>query len=320
MAWGQPHRGTDMGPTVLRKAGLLNMLSNIGWKVEDLGDLDFSEEALQSDETSFSFEGNAKDVLKVAKGNEKLAQNVRDVLERGNFPLILGGDHSIGIGILAGLLSSTSTTSSTTTTTISQQQQQQQQPGVLWFDAHADINTPFTSSSGNMHGMPVGLAMMEESQHIPGFEWLSSVPKLDPELLVYVGLRDVDKDEKKIIRDKGIRVFTMHDIDRYGIGNVMDMALEHVTKGHNNTSRPLHVTYDVDVVDPAWAPATGTMVRGGLTYREAHYAAEAVAQTGLLASADLVELNPLLTNQEEAALTTDLALSIITSMMGKTII
>jgi len=153
---------------------------------------------------------------------------------------------------------------------------------------------------------------------VPGFEWLQDAPRLQPDSLVYVGLRDVDTEERKLIQSLGIAAYTMHEIDRYGIGQVMDMALHHLCA--ENPNRPLHLSYDIDAVDPVLAPATGTTVRGGLTYREAHYVAEAVAFSGNLASAEIVELNPNLSHDEGAEDTTELGLQIITSFMGKSII
>jgi arginase len=249
-----------------------------------------------------TFKGNAKNNLLVGQGTQILADLVEEKLLEGRFPLILGGDHSIGIGSLAGVLRARPNT------------------GVIWVDAHADLNTPGISESGNMHGMPVGLLMegVAPTETIPGFEWLKDGPRLQPDSIVYVGLRDVDPEERELIQSLGIAAYTMHEIDRYGIGQVMEMALGHLLAKDPN--RPLHLSYDIDAVDPILAPATGTTVRGGLNFREAHYVAEAVAVSGNLASADIVELNPTLSHEEGAAETVDLGLQIITSFMGKSII
>ena len=249
-----------------------------------------------------TFKGNAKNNLLVGQGTQILADLVEEKLLQGRFPLILGGDHSIGIGSLAGVLRARPNT------------------GVIWVDAHADLNTPSISESGNMHGMPVGLLMegVSPKETIPGFEWLKDGPRLNPDSIVYVGLRDVDPEERELIQSLGIAAYTMHEIDRYGIGQVMEMALGHLLAKDPN--RPLHLSYDIDAVDPILAPATGTTVRGGLNYREAHYVAEAVAVSGNLASADIVELNPTLSGEEGAAETVELGLQIITSFMGKSII
>jgi arginase len=301
MTYGQPFVGTDSGPRLLREAGLRSMLTALGWRVEDLPDLDFEKVPRASVECGYH--GNARNPEIVGPVTKLLADLVQDKLTQGRFPLILGGDHSIGIGSLAGIM------------------RVRPETGVIWVDAHADLNTPDTSDTGNMHGMPVGMMMRgvgSESAAVPGFQWLSDVPKLSPDSVVYVGLRDVDPAERKVIHSLGIAAFTMHEIDRYGIGKVMDMALDHLLSKDPN--RPLHLSYDIDAVDPVLAPATGTAVRGGLTFREAHYVAEAVAMTGNLASADIVELNPSLSHDDGAEETVELGLQIITSFMGKSII
>ena len=274
--------------------------------MEDLPDLDFeSVSHLSSKDEQHSFVGMAKNHQQVGAGAKMLAQKVEETLRKGRFPLILGGDHSIGIGSLAGILRARPNT------------------GVLWIDAHADINVPTISDSGNLHGMPVGLMMQgvqsETREPLPqSFDWLSEYPKLTPNQIVYVGLRDVDLEERRLIEKLGISAYTMTDIDRYGIGQVMEKALDDLTKHH--PTRPLHLSFDIDAVDPVLAPATGTAVRGGLTFREAHYVCEAVAASGLLASAEIVELNPTLSTVSGADDTVELGLQILTSLMGKSII
>ena len=300
MTYGQPFVGTDTGPALLRECGLRNMLTSLGWRVDDIGDIDCEQIAHRAITTSTP---NARNCGIVGAINEHLAKIVQEKIMAGRFPLLLGGDHSVGIGSLAGALSA------------------RPNLGILWVDAHADINTPATSESGNMHGMPVGMLMEGVSpdfSELPGMSWLIDVPRLKPDSLVYVGLRDVDKAERNIIRKLGITAFTMHDIDHYGIGKVMDMALAHLLKDDPN--RPLHLSYDIDAVDPYLAPATGTAVRGGLSFREAHFVAEAMAMSGNLASADLVELNPTLADGKGAEDTVELGIQIITSMMGKSIL
>lgn len=196
--------------------------------------------------------------------------------------------------------------------------------GIIWVDAHADLNTPAISESGNMHGMPIGMLMegvSREGDPVPtGFEWMNNgkIVRLQPESIVYVGLRDVDRAERRLIQSLGITAYTMHDIDRYGIGQVMEKALQHLLA--KNEDRPLHLSYDVDAIDPILAPATGTAVRGGLTFREAHYVAEAAAASGNLVSGEIVELNPNLSDQQGSKATIELGLQIITSLMGKSII
>lgn len=300
MTYGQPFVGTDSGPTLLRERGLHSMLTKLGWRVEDTSaDLDFQYDKVLSSPDPM----NAKNCAQVGYGSNVLADVVETKIEQGLFPLILGGDHSIGIGSLAGILRSRPNT------------------GIIWVDAHADLNTPETSSSGNFHGMPLGLLM----KHLDGssydfsnlgaeFDFLAEGPRISPEQLVYVGLRDVDPSERLWIKQLDIKTFTMFDVDRLGIGHVMAQALDHL-KG-----RPLHLSYDIDSVDPLLAPATGTKVRGGLSYREAHFVAEYVAQSGDLASGEIVEVNPTLSSDDGAVATVELALQLITSFMGKSIV
>ena len=281
-------------------------LSSLGWRVHDQGDLDFTKLAGDDKVDGRNAINNAKNSTIVGQGCEMIADVVGNVIEKGQFPLILGGDHSIGAGSLAGILRARPNT------------------GVIWVDAHADINTPETSESGNMHGMPISFLLqgMIDPKVIPGFEWLASpemsAARLNPDSIVYVGLRDVDTMERQMIREKNIKAFTMYDIDKYGIGKVMDLALAHLLD--KDQDRPIHLSYDIDAVDPIHAPATGTAVRGGLTYREAHFVAEAVAMSGSLASVEMVELNPTLSDGTGSNDTIELGLGLITSLMGKSII
>jgi arginase len=311
MTYGQPYAGTDGGPELLRQRGLLQKLSALGWRVHDVGDLDFTPThgstgtgGAFATAASGTTATKAKNSEIVGAGCLQLADLVQETAHAGDFPLVLGGDHSIGLGTLSGLLAVRPET------------------GVIWVDAHADLNTPAFSESGNMHGMPLGLTTrgvaMTDPSSIPGLAWLHGRNQLPPSQLVYVGLRDIDPAERHLITSLNIKAFTMHEIDRWGIGRVMEEAFDHLLK--TMPDRPLHLSYDIDALDPLIAPATGTTVRGGLTYREAHYVAEAVAYTGLLASAEIVELNPFLSNEDGAAETVDLGMQLITSFMGKAIL
>lgn len=232
-------------------------------------------------------------------------KQIRDVFTQkaseGKFCLVLGGDHTIGAGSLAGMLSV------------------HPDAGIIWVDAHADINTPAESPSGNMHGMPISFVMngLVDCSKIPGLEWLANAPKMNPDQLVYIGLRDVDKPERRIIRQLGIKAFTMQEVDRYGIGRTMEMALDHLC---GKKERPLHMSYDIDAVDPMVAPSTGTKVRGGLTWREANYVAEAAAETNLLCGLDMVEVNPTLAPGQGAQITIEMALLLISSALGNRIL
>ncbi|KAF0764279.1 hypothetical protein AaE_003085, partial [Aphanomyces astaci] len=225
--------------------------------------------------------------------------------------------------------------------------------GIIWVDAHADINTPQTTESGNMHGMPISFLMqgLADPARVPGFEWLVDGPILKPEQLVYIGLRDVDSGERRIIKELGIKAFSMQSVDKYGIGKTMEMALDHLC---GKQARPLHMSYDIDAVDPVDAPSTGTrgtrralrflldvtllfccnmaismndvtcvcgvVVRGGLTWREANYVAEAVAESNMLVGLDMVEVNPSLAPGKGAAITVDMALLLIGSALGNRIL
>lgn len=302
MTYGQPYVGTDAGPSILREKGLRNILTSLGWRVEDLPELDFDTYQVATTVDP----PKARNCAIVANGARKLADVVESTLQKGRFPLVLGGDHSIGIGSLTGILRVLPNI------------------GIIWVDAHADLNTPATSSSGNMHGMPVGLLLDHpedtavDFSKLPGFDFLIDGPRVSPEQIVYIGLRDLDPTERIWIKKLGIKAFTMYDIDHLGIGRVMDKAFEHLLK--DDPDRPLHLSYDIDAVDPVLAPATGTTVRGGLTYREAHFVAEFVAQSGNLASAEIVELNPTLSDDGGADETIELGEQIISSFMGKSII
>lgn len=326
---GQPHLGTDSGPDLLREAGLHKQLVELGWSVEETGNLDFLSPK-KGDPVIDPLYGRANNsyagtlaclcsqliafgrslklnvmciILPLIVGNS--LRQIKEVYEQkaneGKFCLVLGGDHTIGAGSLAGMLSV------------------HPDAGIIWVDAHADINTPDCSVSGNMHGMPISFVMngLVDVSKIPGLEWLVNGPTMKPEQLVYIGLRDPDVAERRIIRELGIKSFTMQEVDRYGIGKTMEMALDHLAA---KKERPLHMSYDIDAVDPLLAPSTGTRVRGGLTWREAHYVAEAVAETNLLCGLDMVEVNAELSPGKGAQLTVDMALSLIASALGNRIL
>jgi len=298
MSWGQPRAGTDQGSIILRNCGLEGTLLGLEWRVDDMGDLEFDPPSRTDKKLKDGpIKGKAKNSFCVGQGLKKIHDEVYKATKKGEFPLILGGDHSISAGTVSAILRARPDT------------------GIIWVDAHGDLNTPESSPSGNMHGMPLGLLMgLVDPTKIPGWEWFADVPKLKPEQLVFVGLRDLDSMERDVIIEKNIKAFTMFDVDRFGIGKVMDMATEHL-KG-----RPLHLSYDIDAVDPELAPATGTVVRGGFNFREAHYISEAVACTGRLGSMDLVEVNPKLTEGPESEATAQLGMALIASAMGSRIL
>ena len=211
----------------------------------------------------------------VSAVTEALSKQVYDHAKEGRFVLTLGGDHSIAIGTISG-------------TAKAIRERLGRDMAVIWVDAHADINTPETSDSGNIHGMPVAfLTGLASDKPDAPFGWITDEHRVSVKKIVYIGLRDVDRGEKKILRENGIKAFSMHDIDRHGIGKVMDMAL-----GWIGSDTPIHLSFDIDALDPRFAPSTGTAVRGGLTLREGDFIAECVHETGSLVALDLVEVNP----------------------------
>eukprot|EP00617_Octactis_speculum_P019523 CAMPEP_0185749162 /NCGR_PEP_ID=MMETSP1174-20130828/7896_1 /TAXON_ID=35687 /ORGANISM="Dictyocha speculum, Strain CCMP1381" /LENGTH=336 /DNA_ID=CAMNT_0028425165 /DNA_START=149 /DNA_END=1159 /DNA_ORIENTATION=- len=309
MQYGQPLVGTEDGPSMLRATGLRDAVTELGWRFEDQGDVpmnpDFLKQLFTPGAASMPSPGNSQNCLLVGKANELLAKQVKDAAQSGHFVLSLGGDHSIGLGTVAGMLSA--------------QYRFKGGIGVVWVDAHADINTPLNSKSGNMHGMPVGMLMrLDGTADTPGFSWLDDVPVLKPSQVAYIGLRDLDLAERKTLleqRKKGMFVSTMQDVDAVGIGMVVQRALDSL-----GDDVALHLSYDIDALDPNVAPATGTVVRGGLTFREGTYIAEAVAATKRLVSMDLVEVNEALRHESEQTVTAEMGKTLIASALGKRII
>lgn len=233
---------------------------------------------------------------------KELSNQVYTHAKEGRFVLTLGGDHSIAIGTISG-------------TAKAMRERLGRDIGVIWVDAHADINTPEVSDSGNIHGMPLAyLTGLASDKPDAPFGWLNDEQRISPKKLVYIGLRDVDRAEKKILRENGIKAFSMHDIDRHGIGKVMDMAL-----GWIGSDTPIHLSFDIDALDPMWAPSTGTAVRGGLTLREGDFIAECVHGTGSLIALDLVEVNPSLEKQG-AVDTVRAGVSIVRCALGDTLL
>jgi len=238
----------------------------------------------------------------VSAVTEALSKQVYDHAKEGRFVLTLGGDHSIAIGTISG-------------TAKAIRERLGRDMAVIWVDAHADINTPETSDSGNIHGMPVAfLTGLASDKPDAPFGWLKDEHRVSVKKIVYIGLRDVDRGEKKILRENGIKAFSMHDIDRHGIGKVMDMAL-----GWIGSDTPIHLSFDIDALDPRFAPSTGTAVRGGLTLREGDFIAECVHETGSLVALDLVEVNPSL-EEEGAAETVRSGVSIVRCALGDTLL
>ncbi|KAJ3336063.1 Arginase, catabolizes arginine to ornithine and urea [Gonapodya sp. JEL0774] len=283
---GQPKRGVETGPGHLIEFGLLEQLQS-----EELGyavNLDDNfPPADQVRPTSDPLVGRLRNVRWVSALAKRVHDAVKSTCLKGHFALTLGGDHSLALGTIPGSASVYPDLC------------------VVWVDAHADINTPETTISGNLHGCPVSFLLGIGSK-VEQFEWLK--PCLDAKRLVYIGLRDLDPGEKKIIRSLGIKAFSMHEVDKWGIGRVMEMALDHITPRRD---KPIHLSFDVDALDPSVIPATGTPVRGGLTFREGHYICESLHETGLLVAMDLMEVNPLIGDQGEPVPVTVLGAGVV---------
>ncbi|KAF6724110.1 Arginase, non-hepatic 2 [Oryzias melastigma] len=290
---GQKRGGVEHGPKVIRDAGLVERLSSLDYSVHDFGDLNFP--LLEKDEPYMG----VKFPRTVGAANKLLSGAVSRAVGAGHRLVMLGGDHSLAIGSVSG--------------------HARQCPDLclIWVDAHADVNTPMCSPSGNLHGQPVAFMLKElkdKMPEIPGFSWTK--PFLSSRDLVYVGLRDVDPGEHLILKNLGIQYFSMRDIDRLGIQRVMEVALDHLL---GRKQRPIHLSFDIDAFDPSLAPATGTPVNGGLTYREGIYITEEIHNTGLLSAIDMVEVNPTLGASSEAVeATASLAVDVIASSLGQT--
>ena len=282
--YGANRRGVDMGPSAIRYGGLAAQLAGAGVETIDAGDLAVPRAEERDPDADAPSDGMAKFLNETADVCRRLADEVSGTLADGAVPLALGGDHSIAIGSLVGAA-------------------RDAEIGAVWFDAHADLNTPSTTPSGNVHGMPLAAALGLDE--FADTEW-ANAPGLAPENVALVGLRSVDESEVDVIRDHGFAAYTMSDIDERGITDVTEEAMAAASAGVDG----VHVSLDLDWLDPKEAPGVGTPVRGGVTYREAHSAMEIVDEADCLRSMELVEVNPTLDrNNETAALATELAAS-----------
>lgn len=237
----------------------------------------------------------------VSAVTQSVADTVEAAAKQGSLPLTIGGDHSLALGTLSGTL------------------RQRPEAGVIWVDAHSDINTPETTKSGNLHGCPVSFLLGLKGTAVEPFSsWVK--PLLKPDSIVFIGLRDVDAGERKILRENNIKCFTMHHIDRYGIGNVVEMALDYLNGFKGKWDRPIHLSFDIDALDPTVAPSTGTPVRGGLTEREGFCVCEMLAETGCLVGVDVMEVNPSLMESNHAEQTVTVACGLARSAVGETLL
>lgn len=290
MDLGADRRGVDMGPSAIRYAGLSEKLRAIGHKVEDMDNIDAP--IVEASKVEYA---NAKYLSEVRDVCLELSKIVHAGLSEKKTPIVLGGDHSIAVGTFAGIYSAT-----------------KKPTGVIWLDAHGDFNTPDITPSGNIHGMSLALSTGQGSRWFPSPPW----PKqsVDPKRAVIVGARQLDPEERANLKAAGVHVFSMSDIDRRGMKSVMSQAIK-IASGARK--EPIHVSFDLDVVDPSDAPGVGTPVRGGVTYREAHLAMEMLFEAGVIRSLEMVEVNPILDEQNRTA---ELTVELILSAMGKKII
>jgi arginase len=292
LGFGSGIAGVDLGPAALRVARLNQRVAQLGYEVRDLGDM----RIVRPSENSEPVRG-IRYLPEIAGISEEVATETQNIMRAGELPITLGGDHSIAIGSISG---------------VSTFYHEHGQPvGLIWFDAHADMNTPETSPSGNIHGMPLSALLgfgASELTHIGGF-----APKLDPRFCAHIGARDIDAGERELIYQLGLRFFTMREIDERGMAACIDDAIAIASKAPAGYA----VTFDVDALDPGDAPGSGTLVRGGLSYREAHLAMEKIAEAGGMRSLEVVEINTALDVNNRTA---ELGVELILSALGKTIL
>lgn len=288
MDLGQMRRGVDMGPSAIRYAGIVERLENLKYTIEDLGDIDIKRPS-QKDDNKLD---NLRNLNEVAEGNHRLAETVDEVIGSGNFPLVLGGDHSIAMGSLAGIA------------------KHYDNLGVIWYDAHGDLNTGDSSPSGNIHGMPLAVSLGIGHEKLTNI--LDYQPKIKPENIVIIGARSLDEGERILIKEKGIKVYTMHEVDRVGMSQVVEETIEYLKERTDG----VHLSLDLDGLDPEEAPGVGTPVMGGLSYRESHLAMEMLFQSSMITSAEFVEVNPILDEKNKTA---NMAVGLMGSLFGESL-
>jgi arginase len=285
MDLGQMRRGVDMGPSAIRYAGIYEKLVELFDVINDLGDISVGRPEVVIDPNT-----KIRNLKLIVEKNEQLAKTVAKVVQDGYFPLILGGDHSTAIGTLAGVAKHYSNL------------------GVIWFDAHGDLNTVETSPSGNIHGMPLAVSMGLGHKALTNIMGYS--PKVKLENIVIIGARALDIGEKGLINEKGIKVYTMHEIDRIGMTKVMEETIGYLKERTDG----VHLSFDMDALDPTDAPGVGTPVNGGVSYRESHLAMEMLAEANIITSAEFVEVNPILDEKNKTA---SAAVALMGSLFGE---
>ncbi len=297
LGFGAGKRGSSLGTRTIRQAKvygqvLTERMAELGYEVHDYDDLNLPRPLYPP-----KLGENPRFLPEMLESVEKIVPAVKNILRAGETPVILGGDHSIALPTFTGIASFF--------------REQRQEVGLIWFDAHADMNTPETSPSGNLHGMPLAALFGQGLPKLVNLEGFS--PKINSKYFAHIGARDLDTGEKRFIREHGIKCWTMHHIDRYGMNACIEQALELVGQAPGGFA----VTFDVDSLDPLDAPGSGTLVRGGFSYREAHLALERIAETGKMRSFEIVEVNPTLDTNNR---TSELAGELILSALGKTIL
>src|SRR5574338_781178 len=292
MDLGADRRGVDMGPSALRIANLKGKLEQLGYKVLDSGDI-----FIQNVEQQKIVNPKLKYVNEILRTSAILADKIEKILERGQFPLCLGGDHSMAIGTIAGIASYC--------------KRNKLKTGIIWIDAHADMNTDVTSPSGNIHGMPMAAALGLGNKRLVGFYGFS--PKVKAENCALIGVRSIDPQERINIKKIGLPVYTMSDVDKLGIHRIINRVLQQFREKVDH----IHVSFDLDSVDPEIAPGVGTPVPGGLSYREAHLLMESIAECGCMSSLEISEVNPILDRRNRSA---EFAADLVASSMGQRIL
>lgn len=286
MDLGQTRRGVDMGPSAIRYAGIIERLERLQYTVHDLGNIDIP----RPDRNAPEREDKLRNLPEVVDTNKRLAEVVDEQVAKNFFPLVLGGDHSIAIGSIAGV------------------SKHYENLGVIWYDAHGDINTVETSPSGNIHGMPLAVNLGLGHQKLT--EILYNQPKIKAENVVLIGVRDLDEGEKDLLRKLNIKVYTMHEIDRIGMPQVIKETIEYLKERTDG----VHLSFDLDGINPSEAPGVGTPVIGGVTYRESHLALEMLAESNIITSAEFVEVNPMLDDKNKTAI---LTVALVGSLFGE---
>lgn len=284
MDLGQMRRGVDMGPSAIRYAGINERLKPLFDEIQDLGDI-----AVGREEVVIDKESNLRNLDLVAEKSVLLADKVDEAIKSGAFPLVLGGDHSIAIGTLAGV------------------SKHYKNLGVIWYDAHGDLNTAETSPSGNIHGMPLAVSIGLGHSSLTDIGGYS--PKVKPENIVIIGARSLDEGEKALIKERGIKVYTMHEIDRMGMTKIMEETIEYL----KDKTDGVHLSLDLDGLDPVEAPGVGTPVIGGISFRESNLAMEMLEESQLITSAEFVEVNPILDDKNKTA---SVAVALMASLFG----